>query len=288
MPTLVEHVDSDRLTQAIRQDLVPSHAAIRAAEAVDAALAAYRAPSLEARRLAEEAAGAVKESLSILGSVVFPVVVPRRPPPRQVAPPPIAAPPPPFDLLALAPLGCALAALPLQGGPLSTMLVLAAAAGSGVTIWRIYLTPRPVAAPLPVYLPPEPPPPQATLEPEAVVAAVRRALGQIDDLVAYAERRRIARAEPSTLNDATLEFLQDLAEAALRSRAEFALAKIEFRLPVVLEACDLTAVEYSPATARHFDIDGDAAQAVTRRPALLAGERCLKRGLAASRPGRGL
>lgn len=287
MPTLVQHIDADRLTQAIRQDLVPSHAAIRAAEAVDAALAAYRAPSLEARRLAEEAAGAVKESLSILGSVVFPVVVPRRPPPRHVAPVPVAPPQPPFDLIALAPLACALAALPLQGGPLSSLLVLAAAAGSGVMVWRSYQVPKITAPPLPVYLAPEPPPPQATLEPEAVAAAVRRALGQIDDLVAYAERRRIARAEPSTLNDATLEFLQDLAEAALRSRAEFALAKIEFRLPVVLEACDLTAVEYSPATARHFDIDGDPGHAVTRRPALLAGERCLKRGLAAARPGRG-
>ena len=57
MPTLAQHLDTDRLVQAIRQDPVPSHAANLAIEAVEAALQAYRAPSLEARRLAEEAAG---------------------------------------------------------------------------------------------------------------------------------------------------------------------------------------------------------------------------------------
>ncbi|KAA5609989.1 hypothetical protein F1189_21570 [Rhodovastum atsumiense] len=69
-----------------------------------------------------------------------------------------------------------------------------------------------------------------------------------------------------------------------RSRAEFALAKAEFRLPAVLEACDLQAVDYAPETASHFDIDGAPARARTRRPAILHGGRCLKRGLAYELP----
>jgi signal transduction histidine kinase len=193
-------------------------------------------------------------------------------------------------VLALVPLACALAALPMQSGAVGSLLVLATAAGSSMVLLRNFHRP-----PVPATLPPPPPPPAApilpdaptaSLQPEAIAAAVRRALEQIDDLVAFSERRRVARTDLSTLNDTTLEFLQDLAEAALRSRAEFALAKIEFRLPVVLEACDLQSVEYGPATAEHFDIDGDPAQATTRRPALLAGGRCVKRGLAATRPGR--
>ena len=58
------------------------------------------------------------------------------------------------------------------------------------------------------------------------------------------------------------------------------------RAQQVLEACDLTAVEYQPDTAAYFDVDGDPAQAATRRPAILSGGRCVKRGLAATRPGR--
>jgi hypothetical protein len=251
-------------------------------------LRAYRAPSLEARRLAEEAAGAVKEALVVLAACVLPP--PRRPASALAAqaqhfgPPPTAA---PVDLVALAPLACALAALPFQGWGIGSLLVLGAAVGSGLMILRSYRqSNRAAASPLLTGRPAEPPPPAATLHAETIVAALRRALEHIDDLVAYAERRRAARSEPTTLNETTLEFFQDLAEAALRNRAEFALAKIEFRLPVVLEELDLRAVEYGPETAANFDIDGDPVQAATRRPALLAGARCVKRGLAATRPGR--
>ena len=292
MPSLAQHIDADRLTQAIRQDPVPSHAASLAVAAVEAALQAYQPPSLEARRLAEEAAGAVTVSLGVLSACVLSMPPPRRPLPlpRPVTPPPHFAPSrPPLDVLALVPLACALAALPMQSGVVGSLLVLATAAGASMLLLRSYHRPAKPAALPPLFPPAPPPPPEAptaSLQPEKVAAAVRRALEQIDDLVAFAERRRVARTDLSTLNDTTLEFLQDLAEAALRSRADFALAKIEFRLPVVLEACDLQSVEYSPATAEHFDIDGDPVQATTRRPALLAGGRCVKRGLAATRPGR--
>ena len=287
MPTLAQHFDADHLVQAIRQDPIPAQAATLAAGAVAAALHAYQAPDLEARRLAEEAAGVVMGAFSALSAIVLPPPPPpRRPPPRPLLP--LQPPEPTHDLVALAPLGCALAALPLQRGLIGSLLVLLAAIGSGVVVWRSNRPHRAVAAPpLPVAPPPpEPPPPAATIQPEIIAAAVGRALMQIDALVAHTERRRVARTEPSTLNDTTLEFLQDLAEAALRSRAEFALAKIEFRLPVVLEACDLSAVDYHPGTASYFDVDGDPAQAATRRPALLSAGRCVKRGLAATRPGR--
>ena len=293
MPTLAQHFDADRLVQAIRQDPIPAHAAALAAGAVEAALRAYQAPDLEARRLAEEAAGAVADALASLSAVILPPPQPRRPPPLRPLPPllpPLPPPAPQLDVVTLAPLAFALAALPFQGGAISSLLVLAAAGGSGFVVWRSHQRPRAVAPPPPRPIaeppPPEPPPPTATLQPEVIAAAVGRALMQIDALVAHTERRRVARTEPSTLNDTTLEFLQDLAEAALRSRAEFALAKIEFRLPGVLEACDLTAVEYQPDTAAYFDVDGDPAQAATRRPAILSGGRCVKRGLAATRPGR--
>ena len=300
MPTLAQHFDADLLVQAIRQDPVPAHAAALAAGAVEAALRAYQAPDLEARRLAEEATGAVTDALAALSSVLLPPPPPPRRPQRPLASPlpaqpllpPRPPPGPPVDLVALAPLGFALAALPLQTGAVSSLLVLVAAAGAGFVAWRSHRPPRDVAPPpRPLAIrapepPPEPPPPAATLQPEVIAAAVGRALLQIDALVAHTERRRVARTEPSTLNDATLEFLQDLAEAALRNRAEFALAKIEFRLPIVLEACDLTAEEYRPDTAAYFDVDGDPAQAVTRRPAILSAGRCVKRGLAATRPGR--
>ncbi len=291
MPTLTQHFDPELLVQAIRQDPTPSHAAALAAGAVVAALRAYQAPDLEARRLAEEAAGAVTDALAALAAVVLPPPVPRRPPPLRPLPPllpPLPPPAPPVDLLVVAPLAFALAALPLQSGTVSSLLVLLAAGGSGVVLWRSFRPSRVVAPPpRPIPAPPPPePPPMPTLQPEIIAAAVGRALAQIDALVAHTERRRVARTEPSTLNDTMLEFLQDLAEAALRNRAEFAMAKIEFRLPGVLEACDLSAVEYSPATAACFDIDGDPAQAATRRPAILSGERCVKRGLAATRPGR--
>ncbi len=291
MPTLAQHVDADRLIQAIRQDPIPSHAASLAVAAVEAALQAYQPPSLEARRLAEEAAGAVTESLGVLSACVLTMPPPRRPPPAPRPPPPrpqIAPSRPPVDVLALVPLACALAALPMQGSAFGSLLVLATAAGSSMVLLRSYHRPvaAPVLPPLPPAAPPPPEAPTASLQPEIIAAAVRRALERIDELVGFAERRRAARTDLSTLNDTTLEFLQDLAEAALRNRAEFALAKIEFRLPVVLEACDLQAIEYGPATAEHFDIDGDPVQATTRRPALLAGGRCVKRGLAATRPGR--
>jgi hypothetical protein len=285
MTTLVQHFDADQLVQAIRLDPTPDRAATLAAEAVAAALRAYRAPSLEARRLAEEAVGAVKESLAVLAAAVQPAPPPRRPRPAPVTAP-FTPPPPPFDVVALAPLACALAALPVQGGPVGSLLVLAAAAASGFVFWRSTHRP-PTAAPLlPLVAAPPPEPPPPPLKAETVAAAIGRALTEIDALVANAERRRAARTEPSRLNDTTLEFLQDLAEAALRSRAEFALAKIEFRLPVVLEALDLDAVAYEPGTAAHFDIDGDPALAATRRPAILSGGRCVKRGLATTRPGR--
>ncbi len=289
MPTLAQHLDIDRLVQAIRQDPVPSHAANLAIEAVEAALQAYRAPSLEARRLAEEAAGAVKESLVVLSACILPAAPARRPPPPRPVPVQHFGPPAPqFDMVAYVPLACALAALPFQGWGIGSLFVLGAAAGSSVMILRTYRQSAPIIAPPPPAVPlrAEPPPPAATLHAETIAAAVQRALAQIDDLVAFAERRRAARTEPTTLNDTTLEFLQDLAEAVLRNRAEFALAKIEFRLPVVLEALDLQAVEYTPDTAANFDVDGDPVAAVTRRPALLAGARCVKRGLAATRPGR--
>lgn len=292
MPTLAQHFDADRLVQAIRQDPTPSRAAALAAGAVQEALRACQPPDLEARRMAEEAAGAVTDALATLAAVVLPSPVPRRPPPLRPLPPllpPLPPPAPQIDLVPLAPLACALAALPFQGGIFSSLLVLLAAAGSGVVVWRSHRSPRtviPLPRPVVAPPPPEPPPPAATLQAEVIAAAVGRALMQIDTLVAHTERRRVARTEPSTLNDTTLEFLQDLAEAALRSRAEFALAKIEFRLPGVLEACDLSAVEYQPATAAHFDIDGDPTQATTRRPAILSGDRCVKRGLAATKSGR--
>ena len=327
MTTLAQQLDADGLARAIRQGPVPAHVAAAAAAAVDNAVQLYRAPGLEARRVAEEAAAAVKEALGVLLACVPPPPPPPPSPPPlpapPLAPPPVAvaprgvtvathaAHPPRVSPFTLVPLGLALAALPLQGGTVGSLLVLGAAAASGVLVWRCSTSRRPVA-PLPRLAPPPPPPPPSlpplpppaeppppvpaqveteTVEPETVVAetvvaAVRRALARIDDMVAHAERRRAARAEPTPLNDTLLEFLQDLAEAALRNRAEFALAKIEFRLPTVLEASDLLAVEYSPETAGYFDVDGDPAQAATRRPALLAGDRCLKRGLAASRPGR--
>ena len=306
MQTLAQNFDADRLAQAIRQEPIPARAASLAAEAVGAARGASQAPSLEAQRMAEEAIGAVQESLFVLSACVFlPPPPPRRPPPLPPSPPlPSRLPPlgrvaPTIDRVAFVPLVCAVVALPLQQGMFNSLFVLAAAVGSAVVVWRSYRPPRwtviapppvappPVAPPSPPPPPPEPPPPAVTLQPETIAAAVQRALAQIDKLLAHTERRRVARTEPSTLNDTTLEFLQDLAEAALRNRAEFALAKIEFRLPVVLEACDLQAVEYAPDTAPHFDVDGDPAHAATRRPALLAdGGRCVKRGLAATRPGR--
>ena len=43
MPSLAQHIDADRLIQAIRQDPVPSHAASLAVAAVEAALQAVSA-----------------------------------------------------------------------------------------------------------------------------------------------------------------------------------------------------------------------------------------------------
>ena len=292
MTSLAQQFDADALVRAIRQDPVPAHAAAAAAAALAEALRRYQPPSLEAHRLAEEAAGAVQDALSVLTACELPPPSPPRSPPQPRALPTQVAPPapPPVDLLALAPVALSLVALPLQRWPMGGLLVLGTATAAALLIWRSQHSVAP-PPPTPIYAPPvlpptAAPPPAPTLRAEAIAAALGRALAQIDDLVLYAERRRAARAEPTTLNDTTLEFLQDLAEAALRNRAEFALAKIEFRLPLVLEACQLQALEYAPATAPHFDIDGEPARAATRRPALLADGRCVKRGLAGTPQGR--
>jgi hypothetical protein len=120
---------------------------------------------------------------------------------------------------------------------------------------------------------------------EEVAATVRRALGAIHKMVTQAGRRQAAApGAAQTLNDTTLDFLQDMLEATQRGNATFALAKAEFRLEAVLQANGLQAVPYGPSTASFFDVDGDPARARTQRPALLNEGRCLKRGLAAEPP----
>jgi hypothetical protein len=281
MTTLADLFDADALIRAIRKDPGPAQAVARTGEAIDRAVRALPDPGLEALRLAEEGGAAIKEAIAVLlacEAVPAPLVAPAlRPPPRQLETPPARL---LIDPMTIAPVGLMLVALPFQSGVIGTIVVTASAGAAGFLAWKFRhaAAPRPAAAFAPPPLPPAPP--ILRVRPEAIAEVVRRALAQLDVVIGAAERRRAASADPLSLNDTLLEFLQDLLEAQASGNAAYALAKLRFRLPAALAASGLRAVPYDRETADLFDIDGDPAQARTARPAILHDRRCVMRGLA--------
>lgn len=275
--SLADKLERQSLVGAIRAQPEPRSAVASAAAAVNDAVAAYEPPSLEAKRCVEDAAEAVKQSLMAVEACSCATVA-ATPSSMPLAEPSGAG---RFNFAELLPPGLALVALPFQDSVIGASLILLAVGTGCYQFWKNSLM-----LVLPGARTLEPPAAEMSLlvDPERLAQAVQRSLLQVDQLVAGVSQRQNAKSAPKSLNNTTLEFLQDLLEVGLKAKGELALARIEARLSAVLAANGLTAVMYDAQDGgRLFDVDGDPTQAVTRRPAIMQEQYCLLRGLASER-----
>lgn len=120
------------------------------------------------------------------------------------------------------------------------------------------------------------------------VGRLETALRHADVLLALARDVRPVDAPPTTdvpIDDRFLAFLQDVAEAASEGDGDHLVALTSRRLPSVIETLGLHFATLDAANQNVFAIDqiADADRkgtAVTVRPAIMQGQRCLSRGYA--------